>query len=107
MTNQISTNIDELIAQERRRAADRIAKLKHAAAAEQRRVDARVVELLREEHSDLYERLTQLSADHLRTQRSKRAKRAKKAASRSKGVVDGPSEQAVDPEPEEETPWNG
>lgn len=107
MTNQIMNNLDELIAQERRRAADRIAKLTRAAAAEQRRVDARVVELLREEHGDLYERFTQLSADHLSTQRSKRAKRAKKAASRSKGVVDGPSEQAVDPEPEEGTSWNG
>lgn len=104
MTHQISTNIDELIAQERRRTANRIAKLKRAAAAEQRRIDAKVVELLRDQHGDLYDRLTQLSAGYLRAERSKRAKRARKAASPSKGVVDGPSEQTVDPEPEEAAP---
>lgn len=51
MTNNISTNLDELIEQEHRRAADRIAKLKRAAAAEQQ--------------GDLYDRLAREAADAL------------------------------------------
>ncbi|RNE48858.1 hypothetical protein [Corynebacterium alimapuense] len=51
MTNNISTNLDELIEQEHRRAADRIAKLKRAAAAEQQ--------------GDLYNRLAREAADAL------------------------------------------
>ncbi|XBH22251.1 hypothetical protein V5R04_03215 [Jonesiaceae bacterium BS-20] len=107
MTNNISTNFDELIVQERRRAADRIARLKRAAAEEQRRVDARVIELLREEHPDLYDGLAKEAAELLAAERDKRAKRAKKAASRSSDVVDEAAAQAVDSEHEEAAPWNG
>ena len=105
MTNSISTNLDELIEQERRRAANRIAKLKRAAAEEQRRVDARVIELLREEHVDLYDDLAKRSTELLAAERDKRAKRAKKAASRSSNVVDEAAAQTCAPEHEEAAPW--
>ena len=65
MSTTITNNLDELIEQERRRASERIAKLKRAAAAEQRRVDARVVELLREQKPDLYDRLAREAAEVL------------------------------------------
>ncbi|MGP5684188.1 hypothetical protein [Brachybacterium alimentarium] len=107
MTNDITTNLDELIEQERRRAAEKIAKLKRAAAEEQRRVDARVIELLREKHGSIYDELSKLSAELLTAERSKRAKRAKKSASRPREVVDGTAPQIVDPEPKEEARWNG
>ncbi|PCC45839.1 hypothetical protein [Brevibacterium aurantiacum] len=107
MANNISTNLDELIEQERRRAAERIAKLKRDAADEQRRIDARVIDLLREEHGDLYDDLAKRSAGLLAAERSKRAKRAKKAAARSSDVVDKAAAQIVDPEHAEVASWNG
>lgn len=107
MTTKTTTNVDELIEQERRRASERIAKLKRAAAAEQHRVDAKVVELLKEQKNDLYDRLAREAEDALDAEKAKRSKRAKKAASPSSEVGDESALQAVDPEPEEVAPWNG
>lgn len=107
MSNKTTTNLDELIEQERRRASERIAKLKRAAAAEQRRIDAKVIDLLRDEKPDLYDRFSREAADVQEAERAKRSSRAKKAAPPSDSGVDESAAQAVDLEPEEVAPWNG
>lgn len=106
MSNLITNNLDELIGQERRRAAERIAKLKRAAAVEQRRVDEKVVELLREQKHDLYERLAREAADSLFVAKAKRSRRAKTAASSSSDVLNGAASRAAEPGNEEEASWN-
>ena len=75
-----SANVDELIAAERKRAAERIAKIRRAAAAEQRKVNDKVVDLLREEHSDLYEDLTARARNVLESDRAARSRRAKSSS---------------------------
>ena len=52
-----TTHLDDLIAAERKKANARIAKLRRAVAAEQRKVDEKVLELLRERQFEHYERL--------------------------------------------------
>lgn len=107
MSNKSTTNLDELIERERRRASERIAKLKRAAAAEQRRIDGKVIDLLRDQSSDLYDRLFQEAADALEAEKAKRSRHAKKAASSSGSMNDRTASQTVDPEHEEGAPWNG
>ena len=65
MSTTITNNLDELIEQERRRASERITKLKRAAAAEKRRIDEKVIDLLRDQSPDLYDRLSEEAADAL------------------------------------------
>ena len=107
MSNKSTTNLDELIEQERRRASERIAKLKRAVAAEQRRIDEKVIDLLRDQSPDLYDRLSEEAAGALEAEKAKRSRRAKKAASSSGLVNDGTASQSADPEHEEAAPWNG
>ncbi|ROR54107.1 hypothetical protein EDD41_1293 [Luteococcus japonicus] len=107
MSNKTTTNLDELIEQERRRATARIAKLKRAAAAERRRIDGKVIDLLRDQNSDLYDRLSQEASEALAAEKAKRSRRAKKAALSVGAVNDGTASQTVDPEHEEAAPWNG
>lgn len=95
MSNHTTSNLDELIEKERRRASERIAKLKRAAAAEQRRVDEKVVDLLREQNAEFYERLAREAKDALADEKAKRAERAKKAAVPTSSVH------------KEVAPWNG
>lgn len=101
------TNLDELIAAERKRANERIAKLKRAAAAEKRRVDTRVVDLLRETEPDLYERLACEAGDALAAEKAKRSKRARASAEPSpvESVGDGGSPD--DDAQETRQPWTG
>ena len=96
MTDNIHTHLDELIAEERRKANARIAKLRKQAEAEQRRVDAEVIVLLRNQMPDVYERLTAEAADALAAEKAQRSSRAKKATTSS--AVD--AGEAV-------TSWNG
>lgn len=107
MSNKTKTNLDELIDQERRRASERIAKLKRAAAAEQRRIDGKVIDLLRDQNPDLYDRLSHEASEGLVEEKTRRSRRAKKAASSSGSANDGTASQSVDPEHEEAAPWNG
>lgn len=74
-----NTHLDELIAAERKKANAKIAKLRRAAAVEQRKVDEKVVELLRERQSDLYERLAADARRALAIEKDERSKRAKGA----------------------------
>lgn len=75
MSNKTTTNLDELIEQERRRASERITKLKRAAAAEQRRIDEKVIDLLRDQSPDLYDRLSEEAAGALEAEKAKRSRR--------------------------------
>ena len=68
-----STHLDELIAAERAKANARIAKLKRDAAAEQRRVDAKVVEVLKEHHADVYDNLAAQARELIAAEKAKRA----------------------------------
>lgn len=95
MSNKTNTTLDDLIEHERRRASERIAKLKRAAAAEQRRVNARVIELLREQEPDLYDQLSIEAREALVEEKSKRSSRAKKATKPSSVLH------------QEDAPWNG
>lgn len=67
MTNTITANLDAEIAKARKQAAERIAKLKREAAAEQKKVDAKVIELLRDQEPDLHERLSRSAVEVLAT----------------------------------------
>lgn len=103
----ITTHLDELIAEEKAKAAAKIAKLKRAAEAEQRKVDAKVVEILREGDVELYEHLAAQARDALDAERAKRSRRAKKAAPSSSPEVDGSGQQIDDPSSAEVASWNG
>ncbi|MEV4902938.1 hypothetical protein AB0K08_16570 [Citricoccus sp. NPDC055426] len=107
MSNKTTTNLDALIEQERRRASERVTKLKRAVAAEQRRIDEKVIDLLRDQSPDLDDRLSEEAADALEAEKAKRSRRAKKAASSSGSVNDGTASQTVDPEHEKAAQWNG
>ena len=101
------TNLNDLIDAERKRASEKIAKLKRAAADEQRRVDERVVALLREDKPELYESLATRATDALAAEKAKRSGRAQTAASPVPTVLGLPVPQANEHAREEEAPWNG
>jgi hypothetical protein len=65
MTNTITANLDAEIAKARKQAAERIAKLKREAAAEQKKIDAKVIELLRAQDPALHERLSRSAVEVL------------------------------------------
>ena len=90
-----TTHLDELIAAERKKANARIAKLRRAAAVEQRKLDEKVVDLLRERQSDLYERLAAEARRALAAEKDERSKRAKGSAD-SAAFVPGTPDPQVD-----------
>ena len=69
--------------------------------------DDEVIDLLRDQSPDLYDRLSEEAVDALEAEKAKRSRRAKKAASSSGSVNDGTASQSVDPEHEEAASWNG
>lgn len=107
MSNRTNNNLDELIEQERRRASERIAKLKRAAAAEQRRIDAKVIDLLRNQDPGVYDRLSGEARNALAAEKAGRSSRAKKAATSSDAVAGAPATRGGDPDVEEAAQWNG
>lgn len=74
MTN---SNLDELIKAEREKANKRIAKLRSAAATQQRKLDGKVVELLQEQKPDLYGRLADEARAALDAEKAERSRKAK------------------------------
>lgn len=101
-----TTHLDELIAEEKARAAAKIAKLKRAAEAEQKKVDAKIVALLRSDDPELYEHLAAQAREALDAERAKRSRRAKKSATSSSSEVDDGAHHAVVSSPEEAAPWD-
>lgn len=107
MTDTTKNHLDALVAAERAKSNARIAKLKRDAAAEQRKVDAKVVELLQTESAELYQRLAKEARSILAAEKAKRSAKAKRAA---EAPAAEPATEAVDPtEHSEEVrqPWNG
>jgi hypothetical protein len=90
MTNMIANQLDSEIAKARKQAAARIAKLKRAAAAEQERIDSKVIGLLREQQPDLYDQLARRAAGAVETAKAARAARASRMA---------PTTQQIEPTP--------
>ncbi|MGG5172433.1 hypothetical protein ACQR35_09690 [Pseudarthrobacter sp. J1738] len=80
MTNMISTYLDAEIAKARKQASDRIAKLKRDAAAEQTKIDAKVIELLREQDTTVYERLSGEAVEILAAAKSKGSRTVRPSA---------------------------
>lgn len=74
------THLDELIAAERAKANARIAKLRRDAAAEQGKVDAKVVVLLAEQQPNLYARLSSEARAALDAEKAERSRKAKAKA---------------------------
>ena len=107
MTDNTKTELEKLIEAERAKAAAKIAKLKRDAEAEQRKVDAGVVALLKEQKPDLYDRLSGEVRAALATERSQRSAKAKRAAVTSSGQ---PVSEADDTSERREgvgQPWHG
>ena len=80
MTNTITTHLEAEIAKAKKQAAERIAKLKREAAAEQKKIDAKVIELLRDRQHDLYEGLVRDAMDALAAVKAKSSKGVRRAA---------------------------
>jgi hypothetical protein len=79
MKNTI-TDLDAEIAKAKKQAAARIAKLKREAAAEQKKIDAKVIELLRTQDPDLYDTLVRSALDGLEARRAKSSDSARRSA---------------------------
>ncbi len=80
------SNLEELLRAEHDRHASRIMKLRRAAAAQQRRIDAKVIDLLRDTRSDLYSTLAAEAVEALAAEKAQRSKRAKSGASQEAPV---------------------
>ena len=102
-----STHLDELIAAERAKANLRIAKLRKQAAEEQRKVDAKVVELLKELHRETYDEWAERARAALDAEKAERSRKAKASAAASSAE---PVPEAADTHEHSEEgtqPWNG
>lgn len=73
-----TTHLDAEIARARKVHAERIAKLKRAAAAEQRRIDEKIVRLLKEVEPEQYEQFAAQAVDALAAEKVKRSQRARR-----------------------------
>lgn len=102
-----SNHLDELIAAERAKANARIAKLKRDAAAEQRKVDAKVVELLQTQSAELYQRLAEEARSILAAEKAKRSAKAKRAAEESAAERVATTVDTAEHSEEAGQPWNG
>lgn len=81
MTNTITAHLDAEIAKAKKQAAERIAKLKREAAAEQKKIDAKVNELLRDQQPGLYEGLVREAVEALAAARARSSKGVRGAVS--------------------------
>lgn len=86
-----TSHLQEAITEERERHRRRVEKLRRAAEAEQRRVDDRVLVLLREQHADLHEQLAAEAARALEAERDQRSRRARQAGQPSSAVPGDPA----------------
>lgn len=102
-----STHLDELIAAERAKANARIAKLRKQAEAEQRRVDAKVIEGLKEHHADIYDNLAAQARELIAAEKAKRSARAKRAAEESAAEPVATTADTTEHSDQVRQPWNG
>lgn len=102
-----TSNLDELIAAERAKANARIAKLKRDAAAEQRRVDAKVIEVLKEHHADVYDNLAAQARELIAAEKAKRSAKAKRAVEEPAAEPVTTTADTTEHSEEVSQPWNG
>lgn len=80
-------NLEAEIAKAKKQAADRIKKLKREALLEQKKIDARVIALLREQDPHTYAQLSASAIADLANARGTRAARARRGQPASPSVV--------------------
>ena len=81
-TDRALSPLEKAIRAERDAAAKRIRELKQAAAAEQQRLDLKVVDLLRKQHGDVYAQLVEQATSAIEAEKDKRSQKARAAAER-------------------------
>ena len=86
MTNTITAQLDAEIAKARKQAAERIAKLKREAAAEQKKIDAKVIDLLRGREPELYQGLVEEAMQILADGRGRSARTNRNSATTSSSL---------------------
>lgn len=86
MTSAAVTNLDREIEKAKTAHAAKLKKLKRAAAAEQQRLDERVLAILREQHPESYAQLARQAADDLAAEKTERARRARQARETGKAA---------------------
>lgn len=82
-----TTHLDREIEKVMKAHAAKLAKLRRVAAVEQRRLDARVLTILRAQHPSSYERLARQAADALAAEKAERARRARQAREAGKAAA--------------------
>lgn len=102
-----TTNLDELIAAERAKANARIAKLRKQAAEEQRKVDAKVVELLKEHNRESYDKLVERARAVLDAEKAERSRKAKASAAAFSAEPVPEADDTHEHSEEVRRPWNG
>lgn len=84
-----TTHIEALIAEERKKAERKIAKLREQAEREERVIHDHMLGLLHERHRGLHDALEQEAREHREQQRAERAERAREARARRARQGDG------------------
>lgn len=102
-----TTNLNELIAAERAKSNARIAKLRKQAADEQRKVDAKVVELLKEQHRESYDKLVERACAALDAEKAERSRKAKASAAASSAEPAPEADDTHEHREEGRQAWNG
>lgn len=102
----ITTNLDAEITKAKKQAAEKIAKLKRAAAAEQRRIDERVLDLLRTKKPEVYEQFVHDAKAVLDMEKAQRSTRAKKATPSSSNPPEDSAAESTDDNGKEQPSWN-
>ena len=86
MTNTITAQLDAEIAKAKKQAAERIAKLKREAAAEQKKIDTKVIALLRGREPELYRGLVQEAMQALADSRIRSTRTSRNTATTSSSL---------------------
>lgn len=97
------THLEQEIARAIQAHEKKIRRLRQQAAAEQRKINEKVVVLLHGQEPALYERLAREATDALAAEKAKRSSRARKSVASSHDV---PAAQPVEHALEETEPWN-
>lgn len=79
--SQAIENLNEQIELEKQKSKERIAKLRARARAQEKRINTKVVALLKKQHRDIYDQLADTASKELEAEKAKRSQRARKKES--------------------------
>lgn len=105
MASTTMSHLEEEIARARKAHAQRIARLKRAAAAQQKRIDAKTLALLREQHPDLHDRLAAEAAELVDAERTERSRRSRRTGPAPESAGLETAQQPSGNSPEGEASW--